>query len=113
MLICTSYFIDKISGKCYNKLAYESEVIMEAIHQVIDGRILNQVISLPKPLQEVMVEIIIKPAATKSKLTMTRSELRARLRGSHTESLSGALRANTDMTLDELRAERRMVTLIG
>ena len=67
---------------------------MEAIHQVIDGRILNHVISLPKPLQEVMVEIIIKPVAIKPKLTITRSELRARLRGSHTESLSGVLRAN-------------------
>ena len=80
---------------------------MEVIHQVIDGRILNQVISLPKPLQEIMVEIIIKPAVIKPKLTMTRSELRARLRGSHTESLSGVLRANTDVTLNKLRAERR------
>ena len=81
---------------------------MEAIHQIIDGKILNQVIALPKPMQEILVEIVVKPAGKRAMSVLTRSELRKRLRGSHTESLSGALQANTNMTLKELRAERRL-----
>ena len=81
---------------------------MEVIHQIIDGKILNQVVALPKPMQEILVEIIVKPADKKERLLLTRSELRKRLRGSHTESLSGALQASANMTLNELRAERRL-----
>ena len=81
---------------------------MEVIHQIIDGKILNQVVALPKPMQEILVEIIVKPADKKERLLLTRSELHKQLRGSHTESLSGALQANANMTLNELRAERRL-----
>ena len=81
---------------------------MEAIRQIIDGKILNQVIALPKPMQEILVEIVVKPVEKKARPRLTRSELRKRLRGSHTESLSGALKTNASMTLKELRAERRL-----
>ena len=81
---------------------------MEVIHQIIDGKILNQVIALPKPMQDIFVEIIIKPVDTQTTLTLTRSELRKRLSGSHTESLSGALQTTANLTLKELRAERRL-----
>ena len=80
---------------------------METIHQIIDGKILNQVITLPKSMQDILVEILIKPASEQEKQVLTRSELRAWLRGSHTESLSGVIQANSDMTLEELRTERR------
>ena len=81
---------------------------MQTIHQVIEGRILNQVIALPKPMQDIFVEIIIRPARKQVKPTLTRSELRSRLRGSHTESLSGIIKANSDIMLKDLRAERRV-----
>ena len=81
---------------------------MEAIHQIIDGKVLNQVIALPKPMQEILVEIIITPADKKKKPVLTKSELRKRLRGSHTESLTGALMTSNNITLEELRTERRL-----
>ena len=86
----------------------EAEATMDAIHQIIDGRILNQVITLPKPMQDMFVEIIIRPAKKQAKPTLTRNELRKRLSGSHTELLSGAIQTNMKMTLRELRAERRL-----
>jgi hypothetical protein len=81
---------------------------MEAIHQIIEGKILNQVISLPKQVQDILVEIIIKPVEKQTKPAMTRSELSMLLRGSHTESLSGAVQSDKDISLEDLRAERRI-----
>jgi len=80
---------------------------MEAIHQIIDGKILNQVISLPEPMQNIFVEIIIKPADKQANPALTRSDLQKRLLGSHTESLSSALQPNANLSLKKLRAERR------
>jgi len=50
---------------------------------------------------------LIPDAEEKSKPILTRDELRNQLRGSHTEFLSGVLLPQPDMTLEELRAERR------
>ena len=80
---------------------------MEAIHQVIDGSILNKVITLPKPMQDMVVEVIIKPVKKQSKPRLTRSELRAMLKGSHTEALTGIISNSGDMSLKKHRAERR------
>ena len=82
---------------------------MDTIHQVVDGKVLNQVIVLPKQMQNILVEIIVRPAAVKAthRPKLSRSELRALLSGSHTEALSGAIKTNTNMTLEEYRAERR------
>ena len=80
---------------------------METIRQVVDGRILSKVISLPKPMQSIFVEVVITPTEKQSKPTMTRSQLKAKLKGSHTEVLSGALHNNSNMTLEDYRAERR------
>ena len=81
---------------------------METIHQVIEGKILSQVISLPKSFQNILVEIIVKPSVENNKVTLTRENLYAQLRGSHTESLSGILKTQPDITLDEIRKERRV-----
>ena len=81
---------------------------MEVVHQFIDGKILSQVITLPKPMQEMLVEIVVKPAKKNEASSLSRSELSKLLRGSHTESLTGALVASDNMTLKELRAERRL-----
>ena len=81
---------------------------METVSQIVDGRILSQVISLPKTLQNILVEVIVKPAALNTKQpVLTRNTLRTQLQGSHTESLSGAL-PSVSLSLDELRKERRM-----
>ena len=80
---------------------------MEAIHQVINGCILNKVITLPKPMQNIFVEVIIKPAEKETKPKITRSELRAMLKGSHTEAITGIIKTTEDISLDEYRAERR------
>ena len=76
---------------------------MEAIHQIIDGKILNQVVSLPKPMQKILVEIVVKPAEKSARPLLTRSELHKRLRGSHTESLSGVLHHCPDIKSTPLR----------
>ena len=80
---------------------------MESIQQIVDGRILNQVIPLPESLQSILVKITVTPAIEKSKPMLNRNELRNQLHGSHTESLTGVLQIQSDMTLKELRAERR------
>ena len=81
---------------------------MDAIHQIIDGKVLNQVIALPKPMQDIVLEITIKPADKQAKPALTRNALQKRLHGSHTESLSHALQINANLRLKELRAERRL-----
>ena len=81
---------------------------METIRQVVDGKILSQVITLPVPMRDSLVEIIVTPFDGQEKPALTRSGLRARLQGSHTESLSGALPSQADTTLEEFRAERRL-----
>jgi len=83
------------------------EVSMEAIHQVVNGRVLNRIIKLPKAMQNVDVEVTIKPVEKKSNPKITRSELLAMLKGSHTESLTGIIKTNKDISLEEYQAERR------
>ena len=81
---------------------------METVSQIVDGRLLSQVISLPKTLQNILVEVTVKPASQNTKqLNLTRNALRKQLRGSHTESLSGVL-PSVSSSLDEIRTERRM-----
>ena len=81
---------------------------METVSQIVDGRLLSQVISLPKTLQNILVEVTVRPAAQSLRQPiLTRNTLRKQLQGSHTESLSGVL-ASVSLSLDELRMERRM-----
>ena len=79
---------------------------MEAIRQIIDSRLLNGIISLPKNFQNEKVEIIVflkEEATSIPKLTM--NEIDNMLKGSVTESLIGAA-PQTNMTLEDYRAER-------
>ena len=80
---------------------------MEAVHQVVNGRVLNRVIKLPKAMQDIFVEVTVKPAEEQKNPVISRNELRAKLKGSHTESLSGVIKGSKEMTLEEHRAERR------
>ena len=80
---------------------------METIHQVIEGKALSRVIDLPKSFQNILVEITVKPSVEKVKPMLTRDDLRAKLRGSHTEALSGILKQQPNITLEEIRKERR------
>ena len=81
---------------------------MESVSQIVDGRLLSQVITLPKTLQNILVEVTVKPASQNTKQPiLTRNTLRKQLQGSHTESLSSVL-PSISLSLDELRAERRM-----
>ena len=82
---------------------------MEAMRQIVEGSLLNQVIALPKSLQNILVEVTVKPVINEAKPEkLTRNKLRSQLQGSHTESLSGILPVSIDITLEELRGERRM-----
>ena len=84
---------------------------METLHQVIEGRVLSRVLNLPMSFQNIMVEITVTPVVKDSKPMITRDGLRAHLNGSHTEILSGILKKQsdvTDITLEELRQERRI-----
>ena len=79
---------------------------MEAVKQVVDSRLLNGVISLPRNFQNKKVEIIVflnEENTTLPKLTM--KEIDEMLKGSVTESLIGSV-PQSKMALEDYRAER-------
>ena len=80
---------------------------MQTISQVVEGRVLGQVIALPKHLQDVKVRITIAPIAEKKTQLLTRSSLRSRLKDSHTAALTGVLKQAANVDFKELQAERR------
>ena len=81
---------------------------MEVVSQVVEGKLLNQVIPLPLSLLNVLVEVTVKPASQKDiPPLLTREALRRKLKGSHTQSLAGVL-PSVNLSLEELRAERRL-----
>ena len=90
-------------------LILQGEDIVEAVRQIIDSKLLDGVISLPKDFQNEKVEIIVflrkerKETAGIPKLTM--NEIDKMLEGSVTESLIGVL-PQTNMTLEDYQAER-------
>ena len=83
---------------------------MNSISQVVEGRVLGQVITLPKSLQESMVRITIVPIADKEvKKTkkITRKMLQDSLKGSQVEAITGILKDAGNIDLKEMQAERR------
>jgi hypothetical protein len=79
---------------------------MPTIRHIVDGKLLNNLISLPESFHSIKLEVTITPAVEeKSQPSLTRSKLRTMLKGSVTESLSGSL-PRTDMTIEDFRAER-------
>lgn len=80
---------------------------METFHQIIDSKVLSQVIELPHSLQDILVEITVMPVVVNAAPGMTRSQLRSQLHGSHTESLSGVLQSQAEVVLEDIRKERR------
>jgi len=81
---------------------------MDSVQRTIDGKVLSQILALPKSLQNIRVSVTVTPAEEEKIPKIKRSELLAKLPGSKTEALTGILDPETDMTLDEIRAERRM-----
>ena len=82
---------------------------MHTIIQIVDGRVLSQVIALPKALQDVKVRITISPIVETKNQQLTRSVLRSRLKGSHTAALTGVLKQAANADFKELQAERRAI----
>ena len=79
---------------------------MEAIKQIIDSRLLDGVIPLPKNFQNKKVEVIIFLNEEKKTLpSLTKNDIEAMLKGSVTESLIGVL-PQSEITLENYRAER-------
>ena len=79
---------------------------MEAVKQIVDSKLLNGVISLPRNFQNKKVEIIVflnEENTAMPKLTI--KEIDEMLKGSVTESLIGSV-PQSNMTLDDYRAER-------
>ena len=87
---------------------------MNSITQVVDGRILGQVISLPKALQNTKLKITVVPVAPIAPAEqdkapkLTRAMLKEKLKGSIVEEISGVLKDAGDIDLKEMQAERRM-----
>lgn len=82
---------------------------MNVVRQVVDGSVLAQIIRLPKHLQSKQVEIIVMPIEqNQNRQIISRSQLEARLSGSNTEVLTGALPIEFDTEVDKIRAERRI-----
>jgi hypothetical protein len=79
---------------------------MEAIRQIVDGRLLSDIIALPRHYQNKKVEIIVIPMEEESgKLSFTRDEIDEMRKGSITEKLIGAL-PDIGKSLEDYRAER-------
>jgi len=79
---------------------------MEAVRQVIDSKLLNGIVSLPKSFEQKKVEVIVFVKEEKSKLpSLTKNEIDKLLHGSITESLIGII-PQTSKTLDDYRSER-------
>lgn len=102
---------DRMSFKCSwdtetVEILIEGEIV-ETLHQIIEGKILSQVIELPNSFRDMLVEVTVKPVIEQTKPNLSRSELRAQLDGSHTELLSGVLQPQTEIILEEMQKERR------
>ena len=84
---------------------------MEAISQVVEGRVLSQVLSLPKELQDSKLRITIAPVTvTQNKpQKITRAILQEKLKGSKIEALTGIAKTDEIIDLKEMQAERRML----
>ena len=79
---------------------------MDAIRQIVDGRVLSGVISLPMRYRNTKVEIIVTPVREMTgKLLLSREEIDSMLKGTITETLVGAV-PNRGETLEGYRAER-------
>jgi hypothetical protein len=79
---------------------------MASVRHIVDGNLLGNVVPLPDSFLNIKLEVIITPVVKdKNKPSLTRSKLHSMLKGSVTESLSGAL-PYTDKTLEDFRAER-------
>ena len=79
---------------------------MEAVKQIIESKLLNGVISLPKNFQNKKVEVIVflnEEKTVMPKLTM--NEIDEMLKGSVTELLIGSV-PQSNVTLEDYRAER-------
>ena len=79
---------------------------MEAVKQIIESRLLNGVISLPKNFQNKKVEIIIFLNEEKTDMPkLIMADINKMLKESITESLIGAV-PQSNMALEDYRAER-------
>ncbi|MCL1981741.1 MAG: hypothetical protein FWG53_01445 [Clostridiales bacterium] len=79
---------------------------MEAIRQIVDGRLLSSIITLPRYFQNTKVEIIVVPVkAAEEKLSFSRNDIDTMLAGTITETLIGAV-PNKGKTLEDYRVER-------
>ena len=79
---------------------------MEAVRQIIDSRLLNGVVSLPKFFQNKKVEIIVFLKEEKTAMPkLAMNDIDEMLKGSVTESLIGSV-PKSNMTLEDYRAER-------
>ena len=79
---------------------------MEAVRQIIDSKLLNGVISLPKDFHNKKVEVIVFLKEEPSPMpSLTKSDIDIMLKGSITESLIGIL-PQSNMELEDYRSER-------
>lgn len=79
---------------------------MEAIRQIIDSKLLDGVISLPKGFRNKKVEIIVFLKEEQSFLPLlTKGDIDNMLQGSVTASIIGAL-SQSDKSLEDYRIER-------
>ena len=79
---------------------------MEAVRQVIDSTLLSGIVPLPKRFENKKVEIVVSLNEEEKALpSLSISDIDSMLKGSITESLTGAI-PQTEKTLDDYRAER-------
>jgi len=79
---------------------------MDVVTQVIDSTLLNGIIPLPKRFENKRVEVVVSLNEETTTLpSLTMSDIDSMLKGSITETLTGAI-PQSGKTLEEYRAER-------
>jgi len=82
------------------------ELIMEAVKQIINSKLLDGVIPLPKNFQNKKIEIIIFLQEEKTILPeLKMNDIDKMLKGSITESLIGSI-PQSNITLEDYQTER-------
>jgi hypothetical protein len=82
------------------------EMKMEIVRQIVDSRLLDTVIPLPKSFLDKKVEVIVMPTTEDTgKPSLSRSAIDSMLEGSITQSLLGAV-PDTGLSIEDIRSER-------
>ena len=80
---------------------------MEVIRHIIDGNVLEKIMTIPRSFRNRKVEVIFLPVEETTEMPfVTREMIHRSVEGSVVQSLLGSIPGAEDVTLDDIRKER-------